>query len=200
MKDQDQEKQHDEEQAGDQPEAAASKDADQDIAGNGQDESADAELETLQAELHKHKELVLRIQAEAENQRKRIERDFDKRRRFALESFMRELIGVRDSLERGLDASSNGDDEQAAAGDAVTPLREGMQMTLKQLDKTLSDNGLSVVDPLGEAFDPERHEAVTMQPSSEQEPGTVLQVIQKGYCLHDRLLRPAMVIVAKAAE
>jgi len=153
-----------------------------------------SEVGALQVELNKYKELGLRIQAEADNQRKRLERDFDKRRQFALESFMRDLIGVRDSLERGLEASADGEDSVA------TPLREGMQMTLKQLDKALSDKGLSVLDPQGEVFNPELHEAATMQPSDQQEPNTVLQVIQKGYCLHDRLLRPAMVIVVKAAD
>lgn len=157
-------------------------------------------LDNLQGELNRHKELALRIQAEGENLRKRMERDFEKRRQFALESFMRELIGVRDSLERGLDVSQvdqNGDQKSA---DQVTPLREGMQMTLKQLDKVLADHGLSVVNPQGEVFNPEYHEAVTMQPSEEQAPNTVLQVVQKGYRLHQRLLRPAMVIVVKAAD
>ncbi len=159
-----------------------------------------AELETLQTELQQYKELGLRIQAEADNQRKRMQRDFDKRRQFALEKFMRDLIGVRDSLERGLDASMAAGDGADDSVEQVTPLREGMQMTLKQLDKVLADHGLSIVDPQGEVFNPEQHEAVTMQPSDQQQPNTVLQVIQKGYCLHDRLLRPAMVIVAKAAE
>ncbi len=164
-----------------------------DDAANEQNDSM--QLEALQTELNKYKELGLRIQAEADNQRKRMQRDFDKRRQFALESFMRELISVRDSLERGLDATVSDD-----IAEKVTPLREGMEMTLKQLDKVLADNGLSVLDPQGEVFNPELHEAATMQPSDQQEPNTVLQVIQKGYCLHDRLLRPAMVIVAKAAN
>ncbi len=161
------------------------------------DQAPAAEPVNEQSELNKYKELSLRIQAEADNQRKRLEREFDKRRQFALESFMRDLITVRDSLERGLDAS-NSDAETAV--EQLTPLREGMQMTLKQLDKVLADHGLSVVDPHGEVFNPELHEAVTMQPSDQQQPNTVLQVVQKGYCLHQRLLRPAMVIVAKAAD
>lgn len=184
-------------------EQAAEKAIDAEAEQAAQAQQSDAEqpisdVDKLQAELRKYQELSLRVQAEADNLRKRLERDFEKRRQFALESFMRDLIGVRDSLERGLDASQAGADGSQA--ETVTPLREGMEMTLKQLDKVLNDNGLSVVDPLGEAFNPDRHEAVTMQPSSEQEPNTVLQVIQKGYCLHDRLLRPAMVIVAKAPD
>lgn len=181
-------------------ESSAADVTDQDAAEQQANDDQMSELESLQAELNRHKELALRIQAEAENVRKRMQRDFEKRRQFALESFMRELIGVRDSLERGLDVSQTGEASKDQQAGLVTPLREGMQMTLKQLDKVLADHGLSVVDPQGEAFNPEYHEAVTMQPSEEQEPNSVLQVVQKGYRLHDRLLRPAMVIVAKAAD
>jgi len=175
-------------------------DEDEVIAAEAGDESESShdEPEAMLAELNKYKELSLRIQAESDNQHKRMQRDFEKRHQFALESFMRDLMDVRDSLERGLDASQLDTDESVA--EQVTVVREGMQMTLKQLDKVLADNGLSVVDPLGQTFDPEQHQAISMQSTAEQPANNVLQVIQKGYRLHARLLRPAMVIVAKAPE
>ena len=148
----------------------------------------------LESQLAQHREALLRAQAEMENLRKRLDREMDKTRRFALERFMKDLLPVRDSLERGL---------ETAAGDSVTveQLVEGKAMTLKLLDKTMEDHGLQLDDPEGEAFNPERHEAMTTQPSDEVEPGQVLKTLQKGFLLNDRVIRPAMVIVsAKAAE
>lgn len=198
MKDQDNVKPEDDQEVEsivtDEDEAAAVEASDESELSSDEPEASEAML----AELNKYKELSLRIQAEADNQHKRMQREFEKRRQFALESFMRDLIGVRDSLERGLDASQL--DTEGTVAEQVTAVREGMQMTLKQLDKVLTDNGLSVVDPLGEVFDPEQQQAISMQPSDDQPANSVLQVIQKGYCLHERLLRPAMVIVAKAPE
>jgi molecular chaperone GrpE len=125
--------------------------------------------------------------AEADNIRKRATRDIAHAHKFALENFSKDLLAVKDSLEMGLAA--------ADTADAVS-LLAGSEATLKLLAGSLERFGISEIDPEGEPFDPERHEAMTMQPSAEVEPGSVLTVIQKGYALNGRLLRPARVIVA----
>lgn len=152
--------------------------------------SADTEaLAQAQADLGRHKEAMLRMQAETDNLRKRMVRDLERSRKFALEGVMKELLQVRDSLERGLEI----DPESAT----VESLLEGQKLTLKMLNKVLADNALEVIDPLGEAFDPEFHEAMTVLPSAEHDENTVIEVIQKGFSLHDRLIRPAMVVVSR---
>lgn len=128
----------------------------------------------------------LRVLAELDNVRKRAARDVEAAHRYGLEKFAAELLGVRDSLELGL----------AAAGNAEG-LREGTEATLKLLSRTFEKFGVTEIDPLGSAFDPEWHEAMAMQESAEQPAGTVLSVVQKGYQLNGRLLRPARVIVAR---
>jgi molecular chaperone GrpE len=142
------------------------------------------------AEAVKHREEALRVRAEMENLRKRNARDMDKARKFALERIMGDLLNVTDSLERGLQAA---DGEQLN----VKQLIEGTTLTLKSLQQVLSKHGLVEIDPLGERFDPEQHEALSMVPTNEQEPETVVTVVQKGYLLNERLLRPARVLVAK---
>ena len=112
-------------------------------------------------------------------------------RKFALERFATELLAVRDSLEMGL---------QAAQGASAADIIEGSKTTLRQLSATMERFGIAEVDPEGEPFDPTLHEAMTMQPSAEVEPDTVLTVFQKGYTLNGRLLRPARVVVAAAPE
>ena len=144
-------------------------------------------LGAAEAELLQHREAMLRMQAEMENLRKRLLRDLEKSRKFALEGLMKDLLQVRDSLERGLDL--------ADTATTVESLREGKELTLKQLNKVMSDHGLEVVDPKGEAFNPEFHQAVTLVPSADHAENTVLEVLQKGFKLHDRLIRPAMVVV-----
>lgn len=146
-------------------------------------------LDTAGAELSKHREEMLRMQAEMENLRKRLLRDLERSRKFALEGVMKDLLQVRDSLERGLGMA---DDANAT----VESLKEGKELTLKQLNKVMSDHGLEVIDPRGEAFNPEFHQAVTLLPSAELAENTVLDVLQKGFKLHDRLIRPAMVVVS----
>lgn len=133
-----------------------------------------------------------RTQAELENLRRRSEKELQNAHKYALEKFSKELLTVADSLELGL---------QAAAGDApdVAKLREGMELTLKQLNSVLEKFGVRAVDPMGEKFNPELHQAMAMQPAADAEPNMVVKVFQKGYLLHDRLLRPAMVVVAQAA-
>jgi molecular chaperone GrpE len=148
---------------------------------------SEAVLEQLQAKADENWDRYLRAAAEVENIRKRASRDVEHARKYALESFGRELLAVRDSLEMGLAAAESADAESLLAGS---------EATLKLLTTTLERFGIAEVDPEGEPFDPELHEAMTMQPSADAEPGSVLTVIQKGYSLNGRLLRPARVIVA----
>jgi molecular chaperone GrpE len=133
----------------------------------------------------------VRTQAELENLKRRAEKDVQNAHKFALERFARELLTVIDSLELGL---------QAATGDSpdVQKLREGMELTLKQLQTALEKFNIRVVNPEGEKFNPELHQAMAMQPSDTAEPNTVIKVFQKGYLLNERLLRPAMVVIAQA--
>jgi molecular chaperone GrpE len=128
----------------------------------------------------------LRLAAELDNQRKRAAREAESARQFGIERFAGDLLDVVDSLEMGL----------AAAGASAEALREGSEATLRQLNSAFEKHGVSVVDPVGEPFDPQRHEALTTQPSQHAEPGSILSVVQKGYLLNGRLLRPARVIVA----
>jgi len=159
--------------------------------GDSDGESGPKDVEAeLRTKADENWSLYLRAAAELENVRKRASRDVENARKFALERFARELLQVCDSLEMGIDAAGEG------AGDS---LLEGSKATLKQLVSTLQQFGVEEVDPLGEPFDPELHEAMTMQPSAEAEPGSVLTVFQKGYTLNGRLLRPARVVVAQEA-
>jgi molecular chaperone GrpE len=156
--------------------------------GDGQ---APNELEALREEAAEYRERYLRAAAETENVRKRAERDVENARRYGLERLAQALLPVRDSLEAGLATADKAD---------VEALLEGKRATLRLLDAALKQVGITELDPLGEPFDPEKHEAMTMQTSATAEPNTVLTVIQKGYAIHDRLLRPARVIVSRAAE
>ena len=152
------------------------------------DEVADAgELEAARAKAQENWDLYLRAAAELENVRKRAARDVEKARKYGIESFGRELLGVVDSFEMGLAAAGNADAEA---------LLEGSRATLKQLLTALERFGIEVVDPVGQPFDPELHEAISMQPSADMEPNSVLTAIQKGYTLNGRLLRPARVVVS----
>lgn len=134
----------------------------------------------------------LGAQAEMQNVRKRAERDLQNERKFALEKFLKELLPIKDSLEMGIEEGRN--------AETIDKLLEGSELTLKMFASAVEKFGVQEIDPLGQRFDPECHEAMAMQPSDEAEPNTVLQVIRKGYSLNERVLRPAMVIVARAAE
>jgi molecular chaperone GrpE len=164
------------ETTGQEPETAAPEKGD---AGVG--------MEELQAKADENWDRYLRAAAETENVRKRAARDVEHARKYALENFGRELLAVKDSLEMGLEAAESAD---------AASLRTGSEATLKLLATTLERFGISEIDPEGEPFDPEMHEAMTMQPSADVEPGSVLTVVQKGYSLNGRLLRPARVVVA----
>ena len=150
-------------------------------------EAAPSELEAAKAKAEENWDRYLRTAAELENVRKRSARDIENAHRFALERFSKELLAVRDSLEMGLAAVDNA---------SVESLLEGSAATLKILGGTMQQFGIEELDPAGEPFDPEYHEAISMQPSDDVEPGSVVVVVQKGYSLSGRLLRPAMVIVA----
>jgi len=148
-----------------------------------------AELDAAHAEMDKLREEHLREHAELENTRKRQAREVEMSRKFANERLLGSLLPVFDSLEAGI----------AAAHGESTQVREGLQLTLRQLSKAASDSGMTTIDPLGEVFNPEQHQAIGMVPSSAQhKPDTVTQVHQKGYLLNERLLRPALVMVAKS--
>ena len=136
------------------------------------------------------REALLRDRAEIENQRKRMQRDLEMALRFANEKLLRELLPVYDGMEHGL---------AAEAADAAA-LREGMHLTLRALHKLGEANGLAEVNPLGQVFNSETQEAMSMVPANGHAPGTVVTVMQKGYVLNGRLLRPALVMVAKDAE
>ncbi|MBF6025502.1 nucleotide exchange factor GrpE [Lysobacter niastensis] len=146
-----------------------------------------AQLEAAQAELTQLREESLRERADLENQRKRMARDVEMARKFANERLLGGLLPVIDSLEAGL----------AVQADTAQHLREGMELTLKQLMKVAGDNGLVAVDPVGQPFNPEHHQAMSMVESATHAPGDVVQVFQKGWLLNERLLRPALVVVAR---
>ena len=148
-----------------------------------------AELDNALAAAEKHKDEALRALAEVENTRKRAEKDVEAAHKFGIEKFVHELLPVKDSMDLGFDAANSADDVEA--------LKEGMALTLKMFDDALEKRGVKAIDPVGESFDPEFHQAMTMEESVEVEPGKVLRVMQKGYSLNDRLIRPAMVVVAK---
>lgn len=157
---------------------------------NPEAEMLAARVEELEQSLTEAKDQSLRAAAEAQNVRRRAEQDAEKSRKFALEKFVKELLPVVDSLEKALEAMADG---------ASDTHREGVSMTLKlQLD-VLGKFGVEVVDPAGEPFDPQYHEAMAMVPNPELDPNSVMEVIQKGYLLNGRLVRPAMVVVSQAA-
>ena len=151
-----------------------------------------ARLEALEAALAAEREQHLRAVAELENVRRRAAREVENAHKFGIERLAGELLTVKDTMEMGLQAATDSDTGSAMA--------EGFQATLKLLDQCLAKFGISEVNPEDEPFDPELHEAMAAQTSESHAPGTVLMVVQKGYRIHDRLLRPARVIVARAAD
>lgn len=149
-----------------------------------------AQLAECEAKLAQMHDTVLRERADLENHRKRLQRDVEQARRFANEKLLAELLHVIDNLERGLSVETS--DAQA--------LRDGIALTLRELIRVTETSGLKSVDPAGHAFDPELHQAMSLVDSPEHAPGSVVSVLQKGYTLNDRLLRPALVSVAKTPD
>lgn len=160
--------------------------------GQGAERDLEAEVAALQAQLADAHEQVLRSQADAQNSMRRAERDIEKAHKFGQEKLVRDLLVVADNLERALEAAGNVSDESAKA------VAEGVELTLKSLLDVLKKNNVEVVNPEGEPFNPELHEAMSMVENGEVEPNTVLMVFQKGYLLNERLVRPARVVVSKA--
>jgi molecular chaperone GrpE len=150
----------------------------------------EALLAESRIEADKHKDMALRIQADMENLRRRTRIDIESAHKYALDKFVNALIPAMDSMEMGMDASSKEDA-------SLESLREGIDMTFKQLIDVLGQFNVERVDPKGEKFNPELHEALTMIPSPDHESNTVVDVIQKGYTLNERLVRAARVIVAQ---
>ncbi len=150
------------------------------------------EIASLSEKAQEHLDLAQRTQAEMENLRKRTARDIENAHKYALERFVADLLPVIDSLELGIQASDS-------AGD-VTTLREGMDLTLKKFIDSLGKFGITAVNPEGEKFNPEKHDAVSMAVVEGADPGTVISVLQKGYELNGRLVRPSMVVVAGGGQ
>ncbi len=155
------------------------------------EEALARQLVEAEARVAEGRDALLRLAAELDNVRKRSARENEQARLYGIERFVASILPVVDSLDLGLAAAG-----QADAG----TLAAGQQATLRLLQKALADAGITELDPLGEPFDPQWHEAMVMQPSTQAAPDTVLQVAQKGYQLNGRLLRPARVIVARAAD
>ena len=185
--------------AGGMPEGAGAATAEAGAEADPEDGPADEdEVETLreslaglEAELEAARDQALRARAEAENTRRRASRETENARKFALERFVSALLPVIDSFERAVEA--------AAAAGAEQSVIEGIELSLKLLMGALEGAGVRVVDPAGEPFDPEFHEAMSMVTEPDMEPGSVARVIQKGYVLNERLVRAAMVMVVQAS-
>jgi molecular chaperone GrpE len=156
-------------------------------------EGLEQQLQAARAEAAENLDKFLRASAESENVRRRAQIDMDNARKYGIERFATELLAVVDSLELARRV-----DLKDAGSEAMEKMREGIELTLRQLDSVFERFSITSIDPVGEKFDPERHQAMSMVETDEVEPNHVVTVVQKGYLLHDRLLRPAMVIVAKA--
>ncbi len=151
-----------------------------------------AELERARAEIAENRERLLRVAAEAENTRRRAEQDAATARKFALERFATELLPVRDSLERARAV------DRDTAGQALEALFAGVDLTLQLMDSVLEKFAITVIDPAGARFNPDQHQAMSMVESEDVPANHVVEVVQKGFLLNDRLLRPALVVVAKS--
>jgi len=151
-----------------------------------------AKFAEAQAKADENWNQFLRARAELENYRRRAERELEQTRKYGSEKLIGELLPIKDSLEMGIAAARESSD--------IAKLIEGSELTLKMLTQALERFNLTELNPLGEKFDPEKHEAMAAQPSAEHDANTVLHVVQKGYQLHDRVVRPAMVIVSKPAD
>ncbi|KPQ03081.1 nucleotide exchange factor GrpE [Marinobacter sp. HL-58] len=165
-------------------------------ADDASDSSPEGEIEALKAQAQEFQEQMLRSQAEMQNVRRRAEIDVEKAHKFALEKFVKELLPVADSLEKAVESTEGHED----AGELVASIREGVEMTLNLFMNSLRKFNVEQLNPVGEPFDPQRHEAMSMVPAPDAEPNSVVAVVQKGYMLNERLVRPAMVVVAKAED
>ncbi len=162
-------------------------------AGSEDVEQLKKQLSAAEKKAEEHWDKAVRATAEMENLKRRTQKDIENAHKYALEKFAKELLTVLDSLELGIQAASSDHPE-------VVKLREGSELTKKQLESVFSKFNIEVIDPLGQPFNPELHQAMSTQPSSDVEPNTVINVFQKGYLLNGRLIRPAMVVVSKAED
>ena len=196
-------------------EPATSPDDDKVTAGNGdilEDQAEDAltdapeeavptddpVMAALFEERDSLKDQLLRALADVENMRRRTERELESARKYAHTGFARDLVGAIDNLSRAIDAAPAAD--EAPSPEALSGLFTGLEMSWTEIQSTMERHGIRRVDPKGEKFDYNLHQAMFEVPSDAHEPGTIVEVVQHGYVLHDRLLRPAMVGVAKAAD
>ena len=158
-------------------------------------------LEEAEDMVRKHQDDMLRIQAEMQNLRRRTEQDVEKAHKYGQERLVTELLTVIDNLERALEAAGNEESEGASGGDTspdrLKAIRDGVDLTLKSLLDCFRKFSIEPIDPLGEPFDPQLHQAMATVENGNVEPNTVTAVMQKGYVLHGRVIRPAMVMVSK---
>ena len=161
-----------------------------DSANDADGESIEDQLAAALKKAGDNWDQFLRTKAEMENLRRRNQKDVENAHKYGLEKLINELIPIKESMELGM----------AVEDATVDSLHEGMQLTLNMFSTAFDKLAVEEINPVDEKFDPELHQAMTMQPSDDVEPNTVLQVLQKGYRLNERLIRPAMVIVSKAAE
>ena len=166
---------------------------DEDVVPSEVEEGVDlkTELDNAKASAEENWNNLLMAKADVENIRRRTQKDIEKAHRFSIEKFAKDLLPVVDSIEMGMTAAGSTSED-------VTSIREGMELTYKQLLASLEKSNVTQVDPLNESFNPEHHQAISMVPTADYEPNTVIEVFQKGYLLNGRLIRPAMVIVSQA--
>lgn len=148
------------------------------------------ELAEAQLKIKDYWDQIVRLNAEMDNLRKRSVRDVENAHKYAIKNFSEALLPVCDSMEMGI-AASDGDNAN------LQSIKEGMEMTMSMFKSMLEKNGIEAIDPVGEKFNPDKHQAMSMQESAEHEPNMVMAVMQKGYVIKDRLIRPAMVMVSK---
>jgi len=174
-------------------------DVDAEVEAKAEKQEDEVSVEDLQKQLklankkaEENWDKVVRSQAEMDNLKRRTQKDLENAHKYGLEKFSKELLSVIDSLELGIQASTSDAPE-------VVALREGSELTIKQFEAVFAKFNIEAVDPMGQPFNPELHQAMTMQPSADVAPNTVINVFQKGYVLNGRLIRPAMVVVSQAA-
>ncbi|MCP4494025.1 MAG: nucleotide exchange factor GrpE [Gammaproteobacteria bacterium] len=164
--------------------------ADQSTVGEEPETTIEEQLEQARTTVKDYWDQIMRLRAENENNRKRAERDVENAHKFAMKNFTEALLPIIDSMEMGMSAA---DAENAT----LQSIREGSELTMNMFVQVLEKQGLIQVDPVGEKFDPERHQAISMVEDENAESNTIISVMQKGFLLNDRLVRPAMVVVAK---
>ncbi|MEL0023791.1 MAG: nucleotide exchange factor GrpE [Alphaproteobacteria bacterium] len=173
---------------------------DEDIPLNDDGKDVDDTFEALLQERDQLKDQLLRALAETENMRRRTERETQSARKYGHTSFARDLVGAIDNLARAIEAAGASGSEAVAADEATQSLIKGIELSWTEILSVIEKHGITQINPVGEKFDYNQHQAMFELPTDEHEPGMVVEVVQHGYMLHDRLLRPAMVGVSKAAD